>query len=154
MQSWSSRLRQMPLPKQFLRRNKKRCKCAVSSVSFRRNTPRIAILSRPPKRLSQKRKSRKNHPRMYPKRCLRQKHRSNLRFWSCTAFPPIPARSLQKRLLRTSCARPLRLRQLTRMRYFLKRLKLLPQSRSWTMLSRTRSGFRISKENRNRRMSV
>ena len=42
----------------------KRCRCAVSSVSFRRNTPRITTHSRPRKRPSQKRKGQKIHPRM------------------------------------------------------------------------------------------
>ena len=42
----------------------KRCRCAVSSVSFKRNTPRIMTHSRSLKRPSQKRKGQKIHPRM------------------------------------------------------------------------------------------
>lgn len=61
----------------LLRRNRKRCRCAVSSVSFRRNTPKITTLSRPRKRPSQKRKGQKIHPRMYLNRCPR-KRRSSL----------------------------------------------------------------------------
>ena len=70
----------------------KRCRCAVNSVSFRRNTPRIMTHSRPRKRPLQKRKGQKIHPRMYLNCCLRQKRRSNLLFWSSTAFLLIPAR--------------------------------------------------------------
>ena len=73
-------------------RNRKRCRCAVSSVSFRRNTPRIKTHSRPRKRPSQKRKGQKIHPRMHPNRCPCQRLRSNLLLWSSTAFLLIPAR--------------------------------------------------------------
>ena len=48
--------------------------------------------SRPRKRPSQKRKGQKIHPRMYPNRCLCQRRRSSLLFWSSTAFLLIPAR--------------------------------------------------------------
>ena len=72
-------------------RNRKRCRCAVSSVSFRWNTPRITTHSRPRKRPSQKRKGQKIHPRMHLNRCP-QKRRSSLLFWSSTAFLRIPAR--------------------------------------------------------------
>ena len=47
--------------------------------------------SRPRKRPSQKRKGQKIHPRMHLNRCLRQKRRSSLLFWSSTAFHLIPA---------------------------------------------------------------
>ena len=79
------------LPKLFPQRNRKRCRCAVSSVSFRRNTPRIMTHSRPRKRPSQKRKGQKIHPRMYPNRCPHRKRRSSLLFWSSTVFLLIPA---------------------------------------------------------------
>ena len=58
---------------------------------FRRNTLRITTLSHPLKRPSQKRKSRKIHPRMCLNRCPRRKRRSNLLLWSSTAFLRIPA---------------------------------------------------------------
>ena len=86
MQSWSSPLRQPSLPKLFLRRNRKRCRCAVSSISFRWNTPRITTHSRPRKRPSQKRKGQKIHPRMYPNRCPCQRRRSSPLLWSSMAF--------------------------------------------------------------------
>lgn len=70
----------------------KRCRCAVSSISFRRNTPKITTLSRPLKRQSQKRKGQKIHPRMYLNRCLRQKRRSSPLLWSSAVFLLIPAR--------------------------------------------------------------
>lgn len=53
----------------------KRCKCADSSVSFVRNIRMIPALSRLPKRLSQKTKSQKIHPRTHTKLCQCQKHR-------------------------------------------------------------------------------
>lgn len=70
----------------------KRCRCAVSSVSFRRNTPRITTHSSPRKRPLQKRKGQKIHPRMYLNRCPHRKRRSSLLFWSSTAFLLVPAR--------------------------------------------------------------
>lgn len=48
--------------------------------------------SRPRKRLSQKRKGQKIHPRMHPNRCPHRKRRSSPLFWSSTAFLRIPAR--------------------------------------------------------------
>ncbi len=59
-------LRQPSLPKHFLRRNRKRCRCAVSSISFRRNTPKIITLSRPRKRPSQTKKKAENPPQNAP----------------------------------------------------------------------------------------
>lgn len=53
----------------------KRCKCADNSVSFVRILRMIPALSRLPKRLSQKRKSQKIHPRTHTKLCQCQKHR-------------------------------------------------------------------------------
>lgn len=53
----------------------KRCECADNSVSFVRNIRMIPALSRLPKRLSQKRKSQKIHPRTHTKLCQCQKHR-------------------------------------------------------------------------------
>ena len=76
MQSWLSPLRQPSPPKLFLRRNRKRCRCAVSSISFRRNTPKITTHSRPRKRPSQTKKRQKIHPRMYLNRCPRKRRSS------------------------------------------------------------------------------
>lgn len=69
-----------------------RCRCAVSSISFRRNTLRITTHSRPRKRPSQKRKGQKIHPRMYPNRYPHRKRRSSRLLWSSTVFLLIPAR--------------------------------------------------------------
>ena len=65
----------LSFPVGFLRKSRKRCECADNSVSFVRNTRMIPALSRLPKRLSQKRKSQKIHPRTHTKLCQCQKHR-------------------------------------------------------------------------------